>query len=201
MAEKTLSKTNTTRTKKTTTKKEVEEVKEIDEAVEVEKKEIKSAKAKKKFESEDGIPCRSVTEGLLLVTGMKSGMTYRFPEYGTEVDIEYRDLEAIVKSKIQLVQYPFFVILDDDFVDQFRVVKEFYESNYPLDDLRGILSKPVDEMISVIKKLPKGAVDSLKNMVATDVSLGRINEIDRLNALNDFYDVDFQMINEVFGEG
>ena len=200
MAEKANTKTNT-RGRKPATKTIKEEV--IEEVKEVEKEPVKKVekKTKKTFDQEEGVLCRSVTEGLLLVGGPKTGMTYRFTDYGVEQDIEYRDLVAIVRSKFQYIDYPYFVILDDDFIEEFPQVKRFYEDNYPLDDLRSVLKEPIDTMIEIIEKLPKGAVDSLKNMIATDVSLGQINEIDRLNALNKFYGVDFLAINEVFGEG
>ena len=200
MAEKANTKTNT-RGRKPATKTIKDEV--IEEVKEVEKEPVKKTekKTKKTFDQEEGVLCRSVTEGLLLVGGPKTSMTYRFTDYGVEQDIEYRDLVAIVRSKFQYIDYPYFVILDDDFIEEFPQVKRFYEDNYPLDDLRSVLKEPIDTMIEIIEKLPKGAVDSLKNMIATDVSLGQINEIDRLNALNKFYGVDFLAINEVFGEG
>jgi len=199
MAEKTLTKTTSRgrkpSTAKTTAKKEVEKIEEEVQEVKETKKE------KKEFGQEDGILCRSVTEGLLIVTGPKSDMGYRFPEYGTEMEIEYRDLVAIVRSKFNLIKYPFFVILDDDFVQEFPQVKKFYEDNYPVFDLRDILQKPIPEMVSIIKKLPQGAVESLKNIISTDIQSGNINEIDRVKALNEIYDMDFNMVNAVFSEG
>jgi len=197
MAEKANTKTNVKGRKPAATK-AVAEKEVVEEVKEVEKEAKKSAK---EFGQEDGILCRSVTEGLLKVPGDKSAMTYRFSDYGTEQEIEYRDLMAIVRSKPDYITYPYIVILDEDFIEQNKMVKDFYDNNYPLDDLRRVLDEPVDKMIEIMGKLPKGAINSLKNMVATDVSLGRINEIDRLDRLNDFYGINFKMINEVFGEG
>ena len=190
-----------TRGRKPATKK-VESVEITEEVVDkvIEEKPV-AKETKKEFGQEDGILCRSITEGLLKIPGEKSGMSYRFPEYGTEVEIEYRDLIAIVRSKVDYITHPYIVILDDDFINQNKVVKDFYDNNYPLEDLRRVLSEPVNTMIEIMKKLPKGAVACLRNMVATDVSLGRINEIDRLTALNNFYGIDFNITNEVFDEG
>lgn len=196
MATKTLTKT-TTSTRSTKTSSKTANKKEDTKKEVVEEKVIK--REKKSFDQEDGILCRSITEGLLIVEGPKTSAPYRFVEYGSELEIEYRDLVAIVRQKYDYIKHPYFVILDEDFVNEFPQIRNLYATNYPLDDIRSILSKPTEEMVEIIKTLPSGAKESLKNMVATDVSLGRINEIDKLKALNSIYNIDFGIVSDVFG--
>ena len=41
---------------------------------------VETKPEKKKFDKEETITCKSITDGLLLVTGDKSGILYRWPD-------------------------------------------------------------------------------------------------------------------------
>ena len=80
------------------TKKSTYEVKKSEETVEtsvslfeaesepVEKPESASVKTVRKYDPEDMIPCRSVTNGCLYITGNRSNFGYVWADYGDVVD-------------------------------------------------------------------------------------------------------------------
>ena len=101
--------------KKTTTsatKAKTEAVVAEEEKVEVETKPVKPAV--KKYDQQDLIPCRSVTQGMLLMTGKQSRITYRWAAYGDIVLVEYRDLYSLKSSRSQYLYDPLFVIEEEE---------------------------------------------------------------------------------------
>ena len=55
----------------------------------------------RKYEKDDVIPCKSLTDGKLLVTGEKTGILYRWADYGDVEEIEYQDLVYIINLVLQ----------------------------------------------------------------------------------------------------
>ena len=74
-------------TKKTTVKTESEVKEKIEDNV----ASVKDTPTAKKYDKEDVIPCKSITNGKLLVDGEKSGILYRWADYGDVEEIEYWD--------------------------------------------------------------------------------------------------------------
>jgi len=149
---------------------------------------------KKKFAQEDGIMCRSVTVGGLWYTGPKSGLTYNFVEYGDETEIEYRDLVASVRSRSNYIFGPFFVIEDDEFIAEFPQLQKYYDEQYTVDDLRGVLDLSVDDMVATIQTLPPRAVNSLKSIASTLVSSGQLDSVRKIKALDDLFGTELNLL-------
>lgn len=64
----------------------------------------------RKYEKEDVIPCKSLTDGKLLVTGEKTGILYRWADYGDVEEIEYQDLVYMIRSHKSCITRPRFII-------------------------------------------------------------------------------------------
>lgn len=161
-------------------------------------KPVESAKAKKKFEPTDPVICRSVCQGVLYMEGQSTKIMYRFDDYGSEVGIEYRDLVSEVRSNNSSFIYnPMFVVIDEDFIEEFPALKKFYEKHYSATDLKGILKLSPEEMIEEIKALPKGAVEQLKLIASAMISDGTLDSMKRIKALEEFYGVDMSIIANV----
>lgn len=164
---------------------------------EVSKKPETKKSPKKTFEPSEEISCRSVVPGHLFLDGAKTGRDYRWEEYGDETGIEYRDLVALVRSKSGYIFNPFFVIDDDNFVEEFPDLKKFYNANYSVKELSDVLALPTNQMISTIKTLPKSAVDTLKTIAANQVSTGQIDSVSKIRALDDMFGTDLNLISEL----
>lgn len=186
----TIKKTNTKA--KASTKKVEDEVDEvIEDTVE------ETVKEKKKFKADDAIPCHSVIEGGVYYEGTKTGMYYSFTGYGDIVDIEYADLAAAVRTKSPFLFNPWFIVDDEDFVEEFPMLKKFYTQNYTTKELKNILKLPIDEMTNAIKALPKSAVDSLKTIAATRVADGRIDSVAKIKALDELFDTELGLLQSI----
>lgn len=167
--------------------------KTVDVAVEEIAEEVEVKKEKKIFEQSEGVMCRSVTIGGLFVEGPKTGMIYRFIDYGDEYEVEYRDLVALVRSKSPYVYHPYFIIDDEDFIAEFPQIEKFYEDQYSVKDLKALLKKDVNEIASEIKKLPSGAVESLRTIATTQVANGEIDSISKIKALNELLGIELEL--------
>ena len=181
---------------KDTTKVVEETVKEtVAEAVKEAMKEV--VKENKVFTDSDYILCRSVWSGGLNVDS-QSGNLYRFNDYGSECEINYRDLVTMIRRGSEHVFLPRFVILDEDFLKEFPTVQRVYGTMYTRDDLIEILDLPVTRMKAEIAKLPKATKDSMRNLIATQIANGRLDSISKVRALTEIFESDFNLLSDLF---
>ena len=150
-------------------------------------KEEETTTTTKKFDKEDLIPCRSITNGGLYVDGDKTGMAYRWADYGDIIDIEYQDLIYMVRARKSCVMIPRFVVMDDDFIEQNPTLSDLYDSMYSKNDLKGILDLNANDMAAAIEGLPKGAKDAVKGLAATMIDLGALDSIKKVKALDEIF--------------
>lgn len=158
----------------------------------IEKKQIK------KFDPEDMISCRSVTVGGLCLSGVKSGDLYRWTEYGDVTEVEYRDIATLVRSKSDYIFHPYFIIDDEDFIAEFPQLKQFYDANYTISDLEGVLSLSVGDMISTINTLPNGAKETLKSIASTQIADGRLDSVKKIKALDELFGTELNLFASLF---
>lgn len=157
-------------------------------------------KKRKKFDQSDGIPCRSVVQGSLYMEGAKTQMIYMWSDYGDVSEVEYRDLAAAVRSKSKYVYNPYFIIEDEDFLDEFPAVKKFYDDSHSVKELREILAMPVDRMEKTINSLPATVMDALKSLAAKQVATGQIDSVRKIKVLDKIFGTDLNLIGEIFSD-
>lgn len=154
-------------------------------------------KEKKKFQQTDLVMCRSVTTGGLFMEGSKTKQLYQWNDYGDESEVEYRDLVAEVRVKSNFVFAPWFIIEDDDFVEEFPQLKQFYAQYLSVKDLRDIINLPVNQMAKKISELPKGAKDSLRSIAAAMIKSGAIDSVQKIKALDEIFDTDMEFLSSL----
>lgn len=189
-----------TTTKKTTTASKAVVEKAIENDVEtnvVVEPTTKPAKVKKTFNDSDYILCRSVWSGGLNVIS-QSGNLYEFNDYGAECEINYRDLVTMIRRGSQHIFLPRFVILDEDFLEDFPTVQRVYGTMYTMNDLVEILALPNAQMKSEIARLPKSTKDSMRNLIATQIATGKLDSISKVRVLTEIFDSDFNLISDLF---
>ena len=188
-------------TKKTNTKQEtIVETNVNEDIIENIKEEVVKpviVKEKKTFTDSDYILCRSVWSGGLNVTS-QSGNLYRFDDYGSECEINYRDLVTMIRRNSEHIFLPRFVILDEDLLEDFPTVKRVYGTMYTKDDLVEILELPLTHMKREIEKLPKATKDNMRNLVATQIANGKLDSISKVRALTEIFESDFNLLSELF---
>ena len=152
---------------------------------------------KKVFDPSDGVLCRSVTQGVLFVDGLRTGMKYYFAEYDGEAEIEYRDLVALVRARDKSVYNPRFIIMDEDFINEYPTLKKFYDDHYNVTNLKGILDMPEYQMREEISKLPNGALKSLKSIAVQEIADGNIDSIKKIKALDEIFGTELSLLDEL----
>lgn len=152
---------------------------------------------KRVFAQDEGITCRSVTVGDLWYDGPKSHITYNWVDYGDENEVEYRDLAASVRSRSKYIFGPHFVIDDEDFIEEFPQLKKFYEEQYTVDDLMGVLKLNVADMVATIETLPQSAVNSLKSIASTQVANGQLDSVKKIKALDEVFGTELNLLSSL----
>lgn len=151
---------------------------------------------KKTFTDSDYILCRSVCSGGLNVVS-QSGNLYEFKDYGSECEINYRDLVTLIRRGSEHVFLPRFVILDEDFLEDFPTVQRVYGEMYTKEDLIEILELPVPSMTSEINKLPDATRNSMRNLIATQIANGKLDSIAKVRVLTEIFNSDFNLLSEL----
>ena len=141
------------------------------------------------FNKEDLIPCRSITFGELLMVGAKTKFVYKWADYDDVQEVEYQDLAYDVKIPGgSYSRFPRFVVLDDDFIEQNPVLNDVYSKTYSKSDIRKILDLSPNEIKKIVPELPKGVRDSLKTMVATMITNGSFDSMNKIKILDEIFD-------------
>ena len=161
---------------------------------------VETKPAKKVFEPNEGVRCRSVTHGKLFVNGVKTGMKYIFFDYDDDVEIEYRDLVGLVRARDKAVYNPRFIIMDEDFIAEYPTLRKFYSEHFSTTNLGEILDMPNAQMKEAIANLPKSAVESLKAIAVNRISSGEIDSVRKIKALDEVFNTDLSLFNELLSD-
>lgn len=151
-------------------------------------------KPKREFKETDGILCRSVTPGGLYMVGKKTGMLYEWNDYGHEYEVEYRDLVIAVRTRSDFVFGPLFIIEDEDFIDEFAIVKKFYEESYNDADLQKIIKMPTEKMKKAIMALPPRAKENMKSIASSAVADGSLDSLEKIRVLDELFDINLKVL-------
>lgn len=161
------------------------------------KKEVK--KEKRKYEQSEGILCKSITSGGLYMPGLKSNILYTWIDSGDQIEVEYQDLLAAIRSNNSYVMRPFFVIEDGEFVSQFPQLKKLYDKLYSVGELKDVITdlSPAD-MKATILSLPQGAQDSIKHIASKMVSDGTLDSVRKIKILDEIFDTEMSVMTGLF---
>lgn len=142
---------------------------------------------KRTFNKEDLIPCKSITNGPLYVTGDKTSQLYRWANYGDVEEVEYQDLVYMIRSKKASVFKPRFIVQDKNIVDQYPELKGLYNALYSTKDLKDILGLPVYQMKKAIEDLPEGAHDAIRGIAASMITSGSLDSVKKIKELDEIF--------------
>lgn len=159
--------------------------------------ETPKAQVPKKHKDDDMITCVSVTAGLLVMAGRKTGAIYRWIDAGDSVDVEYADVIAEIRARSNYVYRPRFVIEDDIVLADHKELSALYDTLYSKDDLKQILALPAAQMRSVIEQLPDSVKETLKSMAAMAIDTGELDSVQRIKTLDEIFGT--QMLAKMAG--
>lgn len=154
----------TTKTKKTTNKKTTKTVEPtveetIEEVKHVKEKAPEKAK-KKKVDLDTLVSCRNITDGQLIYISRKTGLQTLWANYGDEEFIDVAELLTMKASQPKFLTEPW-LIIDDDDVIEYLGLKHLYSKIFDLDDIDTFFDVSVDEMKTILDKIPNGIKESI----------------------------------------
>ena len=131
----------------------------------------------KKYNPEDEILCKSVCFGLLEYMSKKDGLLYRWEDFGDIVPVRYSDLLALKTSRSKFLYQPWFIILDEELVDiwKLREINKYFDK---ISDIEDFL---IDSDVKFIKKQLTSAPDGYKDLVIQ--TAGRLLRENRLDSI------------------
>lgn len=160
---------------------------------------VTSKKTIKKFNPDDMILCQSTCTGQTFFKGFKSGTIYTFEALGAEEYIEYKDLVAAVRSKDNMIFKPFFIVLDEDFIEEQKTLKKFYESMYTPEDFEEFFRLNPNQMVEALNNMPAGIRDTIKSMAVGKIQDGTFDSVARIKALDNYFGTKMMLLTELYG--
>lgn len=171
--------------KETTTTENVESVEQ-----EVKKP---ATKTSRKYAPDDLIPCRSVTYGELLLTGIKSKLMYVWANYNDVTEVEFQDLQALKSTRSNYLFRPRIVIEDEELVEQWsKDFKDMYGKITNVD-VEEIFSLPLGKFKTALKNAPNGVQQAVKNIAGEKIMDGSLDSLAKIKAIDEILGTDLKL--------
>lgn len=154
--------------------------------------------AKRTHEKDELIMCKSITPGELGMVGKKTGILYKWSNIGDEIEVEYQDLMAARLTHSQILFSPNIIIENDSLINEWKDIKQLYDTMYAQSDLEEILKLSPSQIKSVVKQLPEGAKSALKVLAATNIQNGKLDSIKKVIALDEIFETNLLAEIELF---
>lgn len=131
------------------------------------------------FDKEDLIPCMSVTTGELIYheSFSKSRTRYEWLQYGDVTEVEYQDLKAMLARKSDYLFYPYFIVMDEDFLKENSQLQDVTNQFYGLDNPRNFFDKTPVALEAFLNSAPEGVRDAAKTAAAKLIKDGELDSI------------------------
>ena len=139
-------------------------------------------KSKPELNPEDFVIVRNGFNGRLVYKSRNSGETYVWDEFGSEQEIELRELKhARNSSKAFFINNWF--MFDDPDVIEWLGVGMFYKASLSIEEIDNLFSMRPTEVENTIKVLPEGQRETIANRARELVAHGEIDSIRLIEAL------------------
>ena len=150
-------------------------------------------KAPRKFAMDDPILCKSVTFGELLLPGKKSQLLYTWANYGDTTEVEFQDLQALRSTRSAYLNAPYFVIEDEELLEQWPEFKALYEKVAAID-VDNLFNLPINQFKKRLREIPVGFKDSIKNIASDKILNGALDSLSKINALDEILGTDLKLL-------
>lgn len=150
-------------------------------------------KEPRKFAQDDMILCKSVTYGELLLPGKKSKLLYIWSNYGDTTEVEFQDLQALRSTRSAYLMNPYFVIEDEELLEQWPELKNLYDKVAALD-VDNLFSLPINQFKKRLREIPIGFKDSIKNIAGEKIRNGSLDSIAKINALDEILGTELKLM-------
>ena len=173
---------------------EVEVIAETETVKETKKESKKpAAKAPRKYAPDDMIPCRSITFGELLLTGVKSKLLYSWANYNDVTEVEFQDLQALRSTRSSYLFKPRFIIEDEELAAQWsKDLGDMYKNIVDVD-VEDLFKLPANQFKARLKKAPKGVQQAVKNIAGEKILNGSLDSLAKIRAIDEILNTDLKL--------
>ena len=120
--------------------------------------------------------------------------------FDKNISDEYRDLVAAVRSKDSILFKPFIVVLDEDFINEQKTLKSFYENMYTPEDFEEFFRLNPNQMVEDLNNMPIGIRETIKSMAVGKIQDGVFDSVARIKALDDYFGTKMMLLTELYGD-
>ena len=176
---------------------EVEVTENIEENVKLKKAESKIVEPviEREYKGDDLIPCRSMTKGELIYVGKKTKEVYTWADYDDVTEVEYQDLQALRSTRSAYLNAPYFVIENEELIEQWPELKKLYEKIAAVD-IDKMFDLPLNKFKTALRNLPAGFKDSIKNIASAKILDGTLDSISKIKAIDEVFNTDLKLLIE-----
>lgn len=155
---------------------------------------------KRVFAKDDLIPVRNLFAGASVMIGKRTGNKYVWDDFGDEQYVEYDDLKsAVLNKRSDFIYSPSLLILDDDFIDEFPYLKNFYANMMTPEDLEDLVKNGSEEEFRTkVQSMPTGLKDTVKGLVATMIQEGTLDSVKKIRAIDELLGTELLKQVEMF---
>lgn len=189
--------TKTTAKKSSTTKKTKSKTSTKTKKASTENVEKKIEKRRnKEFKQDTPILCRSVRQNNLSYTS-HSGVEYRWSGFGDEREVPYGDILSLKARKSAYLYEPWFLIMDEDLMEQPAFKKDFGKINEiykQFDDPETFFDLPIDEIRETLQNAPRGLKEFVIYNAGQFIKDGSLDRLGVINALDEMFGTQLRMM-------
>lgn len=154
-------------------------------------------KEKKSFSASDGIMCKSITGGTVIMIGIKSKITYTWESYGDETEVEYDDLVAAIRSNKDQILKPWIIVLDEDFIALYPKLNQLYEKVLSVDELYDVFNMNNEKFRKFISDIPSGVRESIKSLAADMIRTGKLDSVSKIKIMDEVFGSELALLADL----
>lgn len=164
---------------------------EEEDIVAVAKEEKKKALKSENIDRNELIEVMNGLSGGLILGSQRSGLVWKFTEYGQTDFIEYHDLEAIRNSGANLFTDAILIVLDERVVKKFRL-EELYKNIVMPEDFEKIFRLGLEEIKTFLEKAPEGMKQAFVGKAVELYGQDKLNNIRLIKFIEEKFNIDFE---------
>lgn len=164
------------------------------EVVETPKEAPKRAK-RVEIDRNEMIPCRSVTDGVLIHISDRTRARFLWSDYGVVQYVEMGELLDMRASHPKFLNDIQLVVEDDDAVEYLGLTEK-YKSIVGFDDLEEFFEKDYDEISVILDKVPVGIKQSIASRARKMIEDGTLDSNNKIKLIEEKLKVDLKMFVE-----
>ena len=104
-----------------------------------------------------------------------------------------------MNKRSDFIYSPSILIQDEDFINEFPYLKEFYQNMIAPEDIVHLVETgTAKDLEKALKTLPRGLTDTIKGIVATMIQDGRLDSMKKIRIIDEVFGTELLKQVEMF---